>query len=136
MRKYILFSLLVMISLILVSCSGGGGGASKNIKVTMTDFKFSPDQFTVPAGQEITLSARNNGAITHDFIIIKLGEDVGDNYDSEDQEKIYWKAEVGAGQNISATFTAPAEPGQYRVVCGIPGHYVAGMVATLVVIPE
>jgi uncharacterized cupredoxin-like copper-binding protein len=135
MKKNLLFSLLIIFSLVLASC-GGGGGVSKSIKVTMTDFQFNPDRFTIPAGQEITLSATNNGAITHDFIIIKQGADVGDTYDVEDEDKIYWKAEVAAGQNVSAVFTAPVEPGEYQIVCGIPGHYVAGMVATLVVVAE
>ena len=136
MKKFTWLGLLFVLSLILTSCGGGGGGASKSIKVTMTDFKFSPDKFTVPAGQEITLSATNNGAVTHDFIIMKLGADVGDNYDAADEGNVYWKIEVPAGQNTSVTLTAPADPGEYQVICGVPGHYVAGMVATLVVVTQ
>ena len=38
-----------------------------------------------------------------------------------------------AGKTKSDTFTAPTEPGEYAVVCGIPGHIEKGMTATLIV---
>ena len=136
MKKYAWISLLVVLSLALASCGGGGGGASKDIRVTMTDFKFAPDKFTVPAGQQISLSATNNGAITHDFIIMKLGTQVGDHYSSANEPEVYWKIEVPAGQSVKETFTAPADLGEYQVLCGIPGHYEAGMVAKLVVVAQ
>jgi uncharacterized cupredoxin-like copper-binding protein len=134
MRKYILFIIVVLLALALVSCGGGGQGASAKINVTFTDFKFTPDSFTIPAGQEITFTGRNNGAVTHDFIIMNLGADAGDSFGPEDDPNVFWKTEVQPGQSATEIFTAPGEPGEYQVVCGIPGHYVAGMVAKLTVV--
>ncbi|MGE5249244.1 MAG: cupredoxin domain-containing protein [Bacteroidota bacterium] len=134
MRKYGVFVIVLAAALVLASCGGGSKGAAPKINVTMTDFKFTPDTFTIPAGKEISFTARNNGAVTHDFIIMKLGTNAGDNYGPEDEPNVFWKTEVPAGQTSTETFTAPSEPGEYQVLCGVPGHYVAGMSAKLTVV--
>ena len=69
--KRIFIIVAVFLSLMLVSC--GGGGPSNKINVTMTDFQFQPSQFTIPAGQEIAFTASNNGAVVHNFVIMKKG---------------------------------------------------------------
>jgi uncharacterized cupredoxin-like copper-binding protein len=130
MKKY--FALLLAVTFILAAC--GGSGASTTINVTMTDFHFEPAAFTVPAGQEITLNAVNNGAVKHEFVIFKLGTDAGEKFGDEDEENIYWEMEVEPGQSVTATFTAPAEPGEYFVTCGIEGHMEAGMNGKLIVV--
>ncbi len=129
-----ILALLLVFLLALAGC--GGGGASTNLSVDMTEFMFSPNDFTVPADQEITIELSNNGTVEHDFIIMKHGTTVGDDFGDEDEANIYWKAEVEPGTSGSYTFSAPSEPGEYQVVCGVPGHYLAGMVATLFVVTE
>ena len=131
--KKILSIWIITISLILVSC-GGSGGPSTEIDVTMTDFQFSPNSFTVPAGKEITLSSTNSGAVIHNFIIMKLGTSVGTAFDDEDLANVYWKLEIPAGGSMETAFTAPEEPGEYEVVCSTPGHVQAGMVGKLTVV--
>jgi uncharacterized cupredoxin-like copper-binding protein len=124
----------VFLSLILVSC--GGGGPSTTINVTMTDFQFQPNQFTVPAGQEITFNSTNNGAVVHNFVIMKYGTTAGDMFDEEDISNIYWQVEIQPGGSVNTTFTAPTEPGEYEVVCRTEGHIASGMVAKLTVVPS
>lgn len=132
MKKHLTLVLfLSAVALILSAC--GGGGASTTINVTMTDFHFEPSEFTVPAGQEITLNATNNGAVEHEFVIFKLGTDAGEKFGDEDEENIYWEVEVMPGQSVTTTFTAPSEPGEYYVTCGIEGHLEAGMIGKLIV---
>ncbi|HXF85138.1 MAG TPA: cupredoxin domain-containing protein [Anaerolineales bacterium] len=126
--------MVVLLSLALFACSGGG--ASTTINVTMTDFKFEPAEFTVPAGQEITVNATNNGAVEHEFVIFKLGTDAGEKFGDEDEENIYWEIEVLPGQSATATFTAPSEPGEYYVTCGIEGHLEAGMIGKLIAVAD
>jgi len=133
MRRFLLFA-VVALSLALSAC-GGGGGATTKLDVTMSDFKFSPNSFVVPAGKEITLNIKNEGAVEHEFVIMKAGTDIGEHFGDEDEANIYWEVEVQAGQSTSVTFTAPAQAGEYQVVCGIPGHFEAGMVGKLVVQP-
>ena len=133
MKKYLtLASVIFLLSLALSSC--GAGGPSTTINISMTDFKFEPMEFTVPAGQEITVNATNNGAVEHEFVIFNFGQTAGEKFGDEDEENIYWEVEVQPGQSTSASFTAPTEPGEYYVTCGIEGHLEAGMIGKLTVV--
>ena len=131
--KRILIVAAVLLSLTLVSC--GGGGPTTNINVAMTDFQFQPSQYTVPAGQEISFSSTNNGAVVHNFVIMKLGTSAGDFFDEEDIPNVYWEVELVPGGSTVTSFTAPSEPGDYEVVCRTEGHIVSGMTAKLRVVP-
>jgi len=128
-----LIAAAVLLSLMLVSC--GAGGATTTIDVTMTDFQFQPSQFTVPAGQEISFSTANNGAVVHNFVIMKLGTTAGDFFDEADIPNVYWEVELLPGASTDTSFTAPSEPGEYEVVCRTEGHIVSGMTAKLIVVP-
>ena len=132
MRKHL--SLIGLIfTLILASC-GGADEPTTEIDVTMTDFMFQPSQFTVPAGEEITVNTRNNGVVIHNFVIMKLGTTAGSTFDEEDEPNVYWRVEMPSGGSTTTSFTAPAEPGEYEVVCSTQGHIASGMVAKLVVV--
>jgi len=133
MKKYIVpVSVVFVLTLALSSC--GAAGPSTKINVTMTDFHFEPMEFTVPAGQEITVNATNNGAVEHEFVIFNLGTNAGDKFGDEDEENIFWEVEVQPGQSATETFVAPTDPGEYYVTCGIEGHLEAGMSAKLIVV--
>jgi plastocyanin len=118
------------LALVLTACGGGGS----TINVTITDFAYSPNTFTVKAGEKVTLHATNKGAVEHEFAIMKLGTSVTPPFGDKDEGNIYWELdEIQAGSTKSDTFTAPSEPGQYEVICGLAGHIEKGMVGTLVV---
>ncbi len=134
MKKFwFLFFVLVLAALTLAAC-GGGKGPSTTIDLTMTDFRYEPSEFVVPAGKEITLNATNNGAVVHEFVIMKYGTNIGEKFGDEDEGNIYWEVEVEPGKSVSVTFTAPSEPGEYQVVCGTEGHFEAGMAGKLTVV--
>jgi uncharacterized cupredoxin-like copper-binding protein len=130
--KKSLFVLLFVVAFVLSACAGGG--ASTTINVAFAEFTFTPSEFTIPAGQEITINATNNGAVVHEFVIMKFGQTVGDNFGDEDEGNIYWEIEAQPGASVTGTFTAPTEPGVYQIVCGTPGHYMAGMSGKLTVV--
>lgn len=135
MKKNLSFVLLTTLALLLSAC-GGSGSASTDLTVAMTDFHFTPDSFTIPAGKEITLNITNNGAVEHHFAIFKLDTNPGDRFDDEDERNIYWQVKAQPGESKTVTFTAPTEPGEYYLACGIPGHLEAGMSGKIIVVKE
>lgn len=132
-RVLVLMAVISLLLVVLTSC--GGKGASKNLNVTMTDFQFQPNQFTIPAGEEISFSASNNGAVVHNFVIMKLGTSAGPMFDDEDIPNVYWQVELVPGGSSETSFTAPAEPGEYEVVCKTEGHIASGMTGKITVVP-
>ena len=121
---------IVGLSLLLTAC----GGASTNLKINMTDFKYDPMDASIPAGKEITLNIKNDGAVLHEYVIMNLGQTAGEKFGAEDEGNIYWEVEVDPGQSKTVTFTAPPDAGTYEIVCGTEGHLEAGMKGTLVVV--
>ncbi len=131
--KKILLVFLLLVNLSLASC--GEKAPSTEINVIMTDFQFSPNEFVVPAGQEITLNVVNNGVVVHNFIIMDLGTTAGATYEDDDDANVYWQEkDIQPGGDFNVTFTAPTEPGEYEVVCRTEGHIASGMVGTLIVV--
>lgn len=132
MKRILLMSVFVT-SFLLSSC--GGKGPVTEINVTMTDFQFQPNDFIVPAGQEITLSGLNNGGVVHNFVIMNLGTSAGASFEDDDDANVYWQErDIQPGGDFSVTFVAPAEPGEYEVVCRTEGHIASGMVGKLTVV--
>ena len=125
-----IFPLTFLLFMLVLSACGQSQPSTK-IGVDMTDFAFTPNQYTVPAGQEITLQVTHDGLVTHDFIIMKYGTEVGEHFNEEDQPNIYWQIEVHPGESKTFTFIAPDQPGTYQIVCGMAGHVEAGMVGNL-----
>ena len=132
MRKLLSTLSSVVLGLALASCSAPS--PSTTLNVTMIDFAFEPREFVVPAGQQINLNTANNGAVVHNFVIMKFGTTAGNSWDDDDMPNIYWEVELQPGDSTSVTFTAPSEPGEYQVICRTPGHIEAGMIANLIVV--
>lgn len=123
-----------VVAVSLAACASKAQEPSTHLQVNMVEFTFTPSDFTVPAGQEITLDAANNGATVHNFIIMKSGTTIGDSFGTDDAPNVYWQVDLQPGTSKTVTFTAPSEPGDYEVVCSTDGHYIAGMVARLHVV--
>ncbi len=128
--------LLLILVLAITGCSGANASAgATKLNVNMTEFMFEPTDYTIPAGQEITIKLTNDGAIMHEFVILKKGTEITVPFNEDDEDKVYWEHELEAGQSATVTFMAPTEPGEYQIICGISGHMEAGMVSNLVVVP-
>ena len=83
-------------------------------RVQMANVAFSPAR-VVHAGSNVTVAVVNKDLFWHTFTVPELGVEV----------------RVPAGSTRHIHFTATA--GQYRFVCRIPGHVVAGMNGTLTI---
>jgi len=122
--------LVLALSLILTAC----GSKKATLNVTATDKGYDSPTYTVPAGAEVTVNLLNNGALQHEFAVLKLGQHVEPPFGEKDEDKILWELDgVDPGTTKSDTFTAPTEPGEYDIICGVPGHIELGMIATLIV---
>jgi plastocyanin len=120
---------------ILAACGGGGqpAGGSASVDVTTTEYQFTPAAWTVPAGSSVTVNLTNNGSEEHEWVLLKQGTAVTAPFDADDEEKVFWEIEAEAGEGTTGTFSAPAEAGQYTIVCGVAGHFENGMQGTLTV---
>ena len=130
MNKRILVFLTILMS-VLAACAKSG--PSTKISFTMTDFAFNPSEFTVPAGEEITLHVTHQGTMEHSFIIMKYQQDAGEMFDDEDKVNIFWEVDLQPGDSETVIFKAPEKPGTYQVICGMPGHLQSGMIGKLIV---
>lgn len=97
---------------------GGGQGASgpTTVAVSLTEFAITPNTINAPAG-EISLDVVNDGSMAHNLQVVELD---------------LITADLNAGDSETLDL-GTVEPGTYKVICAIPGHEAAGMVATLVV---
>ena len=128
MRKIFVIVVFVL-ALTLTAC----GPKQVTLNVTANDQSYDSSTYTVPAGAEVTVNLTNNGALAHVFDILKLGEHVTPPYKPTDHDKILWELVAKTGETKSGTFTAPTEPGEYDIICRVPGHMQLGMTATLIV---
>jgi plastocyanin len=92
--------------------AAGGGGTT----VGMTEYAFDPADETVTAGDTIT--AQNDGELPHNYTIEAGGDEVT-------------SGDVDPGS--SGEVTVDVDPGEYDVICTIPGHAEQGMEGTITV---
>ena len=81
------------------------------IEIVSSEFAFDPVDLTLPAGNEVTLRLRNDGAILHNIEIPDLGVFI----------------QARPGETVEATFTVPNGGADFEFFCNIPGHREAGM---------
>ena len=134
-KKFEILAILVLLgSLFIAACSSGGSSSSgsTSIQVTMSEFSYTPNTWTVPAGQKITLTLVNKGTVEHDWVLMK--EPVTPPFSSSNQPNVIFSAKTAAGATNTVSFTAPSAAGEYEVVCDVPGHLEAGMSGKLTVV--
>jgi plastocyanin len=84
--------------------------------VDAVDFAFQPDRLQVSVSEEFNLTLVSRGALLHDLSIPDLDVQVV----------------VRPGDSVTVGVAAPP-PGEYRMLCTVPGHAEAGMVGLLVI---
>lgn len=118
-RRVLGLAAFAALAIAVVGCGGGAGTpAAATLTAEGTEFAFGPAQWTVQAGQEVTVNFENAGSIEHNWVVLGAG--------------VISTGLVAAGNEGSVTFSI-AQAGEYTVICDVPGHREAGMVGTLVV---
>jgi uncharacterized cupredoxin-like copper-binding protein len=155
-------ALAVLLVAIVAGCGddgttdvGPGSSSGTVIDVTMTDMAYTPDTFTVAAGDEVTFRFTNDGTVDHEAFIGSAAEQAehesdmpsrggmdetddmdgmdGDGMDGMEHGGSTGEAiivEPGETGELTHRFT---EPGQVLIGCHEPGHYAAGMKAAITV---
>ena len=117
---------------------GAAEGAATEIDVALEEFQFTPTEWTVAAGQEITINLENNGSVDHEWVILRPGVTIESEADLPETEEellaefVYWEDEVSPDDPKTETFTAPPA-GTYQIICAIEDHFDAGMEGSLTV---
>lgn len=120
MKKLLMLVLVAIMALgVLTACGGGGGAAPKEITVEMGkdgQWKFSPETIDVAKGDNVKINLVNKDASqAHSFVIANL------NVKSQ---------QIAANSTGSVTFKAD-KTGSFDIICDVPGHKDAGMVAKI-----
>lgn len=70
-RFAILTTLLIVLSLALIACSGGAAqpDASGYITIELDEYGFSPNHIELRAGQTVTIHLKNKGELEHEFMV-------------------------------------------------------------------
>ena len=129
-----------VLAILLTGCAGASQVATPEITVDATDFAYSPESITVPAGEPVTITLNNLGKVEHDFVIEKISvtnveasdTDPAAHHQMGDTPEYDLHFFARAGDTATLQFTA-LEPGTYEVFCSIAGNKEAGMIAKLVV---
>ena len=132
MGRRMLLLLPLLAALALAAACGGDGDGRRQIEVEAEDFEFSPESWTVPPGAQVTLTLDNTAIQEHTWTLIE-SDNVLTNNSQLAEATILHTTAATAGQTMEGSFTAPEAPGDYQVVCSIPGHLDQGMTATLTV---
>lgn len=128
MRRLSILSLATL-SLVMLACGDDDADTSGDIAAVTQDFSFTPTNWTVAAGQEVTLTLTNSGSQVHEWVIMSAPITSGADFT---EDAVIWEMEAAAGSVATDTFTAPAA-GTYQIICAIEGHFDSGMEGELVV---
>jgi uncharacterized cupredoxin-like copper-binding protein len=97
------------------------GVADQKVEVSADpsgSMKWTKQMYMVTAG-DVTFVVKNPSVVIHNFVVEGPGVKAT-------------SANIKANGTLNATLR-DLKPGEYKIVCTIPGHREAGMVATLVV---
>jgi FtsP/CotA-like multicopper oxidase with cupredoxin domain/plastocyanin len=92
-----------------------GGSSSAPVAVTLSEFEIAPAMIDVAAGG--TLAVTNKGSAPHNLSV-------------KGQQLTTGNIDPGGSATLDLASLAP---GDYTVICSIPGHEAAGMTATLMI---
>ncbi len=137
-KKIVVLFVVLMLGLMLAACGGGGGGetaAPEPVSLAFAgydEFRYDPESASVPTGAPVTVTFTNEGALEHDWLLVPQGTDATTVTAANAVVPEAHSGVIASGETNTFSFTAPAA-GTYQIVCTVPGHAPAGMVADFTV---
>ena len=133
---------VLLFAFALAACASNGPteagrSASGTIEVSMSDeLRFEPAEFTIAPGETVRFEVTNDGGTVHEFLIGDEAaqaefeaEMAGEEMDHDSDAGV----SVEPGQTETFDYDFGAEAGELLAGCHEPGHYDAGMVATITI---
>lgn len=119
--------------------TGDPARATRTVKIDMSDaMRFSPAEISVRAGETVQFAVANRGQVLHEMVI-GSEQDLATHAEwmkkfpgMEHDEPFMAHVAPGKSGAIVWQFTTP---GEFRFACLVPGHYEAGMVGRIRVLP-
>lgn len=108
--------ILILITIVSLSACSSPAGETQLLTLRARDIAFDVTTLEAKANQPIELTYVNEGLIDHAFLI----------------EGLLDEQTMRPGETRTFTFT-PTQAGEFKFVCIMPGHEMAGMVGTLTV---
>jgi uncharacterized cupredoxin-like copper-binding protein len=120
--------------------AGDAGRVARTIKVSMSDrMRFTPDAITIRQGETIRFVVKNDGQLMHEFVL-------GTREAHEEHAALMIRFPNMEHDEPYMTHVAPGKTGEivwtfnrageFGFACLIAGHYQAGMVGKVVVLPR
>ncbi len=113
-----LFPFCLSVFLLITGCSNPMAlidSATTEIKFELGTNSCRDEQWVVPGGKEISLVLTNPRQMPQIYII--MARQSTPPFDIQDQDRIYFSIPVPPGRT-ETSFTAPAMPAEYQVICG------------------
>jgi len=107
----------------------GTAASPRVIQILATaQLRFVPDAVPVKQGETVTFEVTTMGPTVHEFMVGPAADVAADTPGTPEI------ADIGMMETRSATYTFDG-PGPYAFACHATGHYEAGMVGTIAVVP-
>lgn len=135
---------LAGLALLLVSCGGQAGAsppATRDITVSISGMRFVPDQFEVHVDETIRFVVSNPTDLPHELFIGTMPEQLAHHRAVMSQppaQQVELMQHFGYGIYLLAHDSGEfiyhfGEAAQVMIGCHVPGHWEAGMLATITV---
>jgi len=119
---------------------GDAKKATRTVTIVMSDkFRFTPNQLTVGRGETVKFVVKNNGKLLHEMVLgtlpaLKEHAALMKKFPTMEHDEPYM-AHVAPGK-AEAMVWQFAKAGKFYFGCLVPGHFEAGMVGEITVIPQ
>lgn len=116
--------------------------AARALEVVATEFAFEPGEIHASVGETVKILFHNEGAVLHDIttaafagaVMTEGSAEHADSASHSHDDGVTFHVAADTGGEAVLYFTA-TEPGEYDLLCSVPGHEELGMTARLVVDP-
>ena len=142
-RKVQIVTLGFIATVLIGGCGADGNSAESGISNDITghvhEWAIELSATSAQAG-EVKFTIENDGTIGHEFLVVKTDIAPGEipldgDHFAEPSDGLEVIDEIGEFKvETTETLTLNLEPGNYQVVCNLPGHYKNGMHLALTVV--